>query len=223
MKKIILLLKTIAWAIRHPRFAAHWSRHGHPFPYTALLLAFVLSAFSAVNSHAQLTQPTTNQIPANEASFFNDVLNYFSSFNTNLDSTFGTHRGTFFTGVDAIQGGNNNLANTIGIQYEVWKASPSTNTASQIGIELEAVTRNSGLAGTILSQGGGVGLDFDIHDVRVNGYVDGVYQFQTDKIGAEFGVRIFKAIGANTFMGVGIAEQIPGNHQIFSAFVGFVF
>jgi hypothetical protein len=204
-----------------------------PLRLSVAVIALAAAGGSVVQSRAQTT-PSTNAIPTGENSFFQTALGYFTSFNTNLDGTFGAHRGMVFTGVDSIQGASQTLANTIGVSYEVWKPSSAPATNSQpapafssstggFGLALESVTRNGGVTGTIISQGAGIALDFDVHDVRVNGYVDGVYQFQGDKLGGEIGLRIFKALGANTFAGVGIGEQFPGNHQIFSAFVGFVF
>ncbi len=191
----------------------------------SFLCALLLFPFIAP---AQTT--STNGQTSGQGSFFQTTIGYFSSFNTNLDATFGSSRGAVWTGVDSIQGGGATLANTIGISYDIWKPSAPTNTASgagpgHLGLSLESTTRNGGVTGTIISSGAGLGLSFVVHDVKLTAYAEGVYNFAESKnqFGGEIGLRVFKALTDHTFAGVGIAEQFPGNRQIFSAFVGFVF
>jgi hypothetical protein len=156
--------------------------------------------------------------PPTQSSFFDSALGYFSSFNTNLDSTFGLEKGTVWTGVDSIQGGEVNLANALGISYDLYKS-----------VSVESVTRNSGIAGTLLSEQVGVGLSFVVHDAKLTVYADGGYGFAkeksstADRIYGEIGLRVQKALTTHTFAGLGIGAQLPKNSQVFSAFAGITF
>ena len=113
-----------------------------------------------------------------------------------------------------MQGGTSPLMNSIGLSYDVWKM-----------VSVEGVFRNSGVAGTVVDGQGGLGLSFKVHDVRLTAYADGGYGFEDDqdKIYAELGVRVLKALTTHTFAGVGIGVQLPGDRQVLSAFVGFTF
>lgn len=154
----------------------------------------------------------SNATPA--GSFFGTVQNYFTSFNTNLDATFATERGSLWTSFDSIQGGRVPLANSLGLSYNVFKA-----------ISAESVTRNSGIAGTVLSEQVGLGLNFIVHDTKLTGYADGGYAFSepSQKLYGEIGLRVVKALTEHTFAGVGIGLQVPANRQVLSASVGFTF
>src|SRR5271168_4644284 len=90
-----------------------------PLRLRLAVIAVAVASASVIQSRAQ-TAPSTNAIPTSENGFFQTALGYFTSFNTNLDGTFGAHRGMVFTSVDSIQGASQTLANTIGISYEVW-------------------------------------------------------------------------------------------------------
>ena len=179
-------------------------------------------------------QTSTNATPT--GNFFNTVEGYFTSFNTDLDSTFGAERADIFTGVDSIQGGSVALANSLGVSYDVLRFANKANTnLFSTALAIESVTRNSGIAGTLVSEQVGVGLSFIIHDVKLTGYLDGGYDFarQPDAIGqtlktgdrlyGEIGLRAFKALTTHTYGGVGVGAQVPRNCQVFSAFVGFNF
>lgn len=162
---------------------------------------------------AQINTNAPAAPPATSGTFFDSVTGYFSTLNPELAGTF-TNRGTFWTSIDSIQGGASPLANEIGLSYGVWKM-----------VSLEGVFRNSGVAGTIVDYQGGIGLSFNVVDVRLTAYADGGYgQAETsDKTYGEVGVRVMKALTTHTFAGVGIAAQLPANRQILSAFVGFTF
>ncbi len=174
-------------------------------------VASVLFVASALCQEPPQTSPT-----ANPGSFIGSVQSYFTSFNTNLDDTFGTAKGEFWVGADSLQGQDANLANSIGFSSRVWKA-----------VEIETVTRNSGIAGVILSEQIGFSLGFVVHDTKLSAYADGGYALADSRnkgrMYGEFGLRVRKALTAHTYAGVGIGAQFPRNSQIATAFTGFTF
>lgn len=155
-------------------------------------------------------------LPANSGSFFETAQNYFTSFNTNLDSTFALERGEFWTSVDSIQGAGVPLTDGLGISYNVWKQ-----------ISAESITRIAGVQGGIVSQSVGLGLSFIVHDAKITLYADGVYLMNQrpgeTKACAEIGLHVKKALSEHTFAFIGIGAQLPKNSQIFSAGAGFTF
>jgi len=180
-----------------------------------------VAILAATVTHAQTTNGT----------FFNSLEGYFASFNTNLDSTFATERLEVATGVDSVQNGSVPLANSLRLSYAVYQPS---NGVTQVSIE--NVVDNSGLAGTIVSEQAGIGFGFIVHDTKLTGYLDGLYDFNpqtsvnkkgktvTDSaIGAEVGVRVEKAMTLHTFSGIGLGVVLPRNEQKFQAFTGFTF
>jgi hypothetical protein len=176
-----------------------------------LAAAATLLTLHAPRSHAQLLT-NAPPLPTSQGSFINSAFGYFTSFNTNLDSTFATDTALLWTGVDSIQGAGVNLANSVGVSYKVWKA-----------VSLESETRTTGIAGVLLSQQLGANLGFTVHDARLLLYADVGYAIDKsakDKIYGEIGVRVLKALTANTFAYIGVGAQLPSNVQVFSAGVG---
>ena len=186
-----------------------------------LFATFILTALLCLSSKAQTNPPT----------FFNSVESYFSSFNTNLDTTFANERLELAIGVDSIQGGSTPIANSLRISYNVYHP---TNGAT--AISLENVVDNSGIAGTIVSEQFGAGLSFIVHDTKLTLYADALYDFNphqslnhkgkltTDSaFGGEVGLRVQKALTIHTFAGIGIGAVIPINEQKVQAFTGFTF
>jgi hypothetical protein len=110
------------------------------------------------------------------------------------------------------------------VNYDVYRFAGSNSTAG-LRISVEDTVRDSGIAGTVLSEGFGVGLTYVIHDTRLTAYLEGVYAMNElqDKYCAEFGLRISKALTTHTFAGVGIGMQLPSERKILSAFAGFTF
>lgn len=176
------------------------------------LLTIIAAVALCVSAYSQ-----TNT-PPDSGSFLQSVTSYFTTFNTNLDSTFGTERGSIWTGVDSIQGGDAPLANSLGLSYNIWKA-----------VSAESVLRNSGVAGTVLSEQAGFGLSFIVHDAKLTLYADAGYNFQEestkfeDKLFGELGIRAEKALTTHTFLGVGMGVRVPNSEQVFTAFGGFTF
>ena len=147
------------------------------------------------------------------SSFFSSVQSYFTSFNTNLDSTFQS-KAQLWVGADSIQGGISPMANSIGLSYSIWKA-----------VSVESVTRNAGVAGTVVSSQLGLGLSFVVHDAKITAYGDAGYAFAEpgQKFYGELGVRVQKALTEHTFALVGIAAQLPQNRQVLTVGAGFTF
>lgn len=164
------------------------------------------------------------QAQSTNGNFFGSVTSYFSSFNTNLDSNFGSERVSVWTGVDSIQGGTTPLANQLGIGYDVY-STYGADGLKKTAIQFENVLRNSGVAGTVVSDQAGFGLSFIVHDVKLTAYADAGYDLQAphEKIYGEIGLRAFKALTEHTFAGVGIGAQVPANRQVLSVFAGFTF
>lgn len=168
----------------------------------------------AVAAQAQVLPPTNSP-----GSFFSTALSYFTAFNTNLDSTFANSKGSIWTGADSMQGARTPLANSLGLSYRVYNV-----------ISLESVTRNAGVAGTVVSQQFGPSLNFVVHDAKLSLYAHAGYELDApaggkfaDKIYGEIGVRVCKALTEHTFAGVGIGAQLPKNTQVFQVFAGIVF
>lgn len=187
-----------------------------------LLILIGMASLTAMVSQAQTNMPPT---------FFNSLEGYFASFNTNLDSTFATERAEIAVGVDSIQGGATPLANSFRISYNVYQ--PSNGVTA---ISIENVIENAGVQGTILSEQAGIGLSFVIHDTKLTGYADGLYDFQphtttnakgkvrkASAFGGEIGIRVEKAMTTHTFAGIGLGVVLPRNEQKLQAFTGFTF
>lgn len=194
----------------------------------AALLATVSQA-QTTTSTVSITPSSTTSAPtppANAGSFLTSLQDYFTAFNTNLDATFGASKLSLWTGVDSIQGGDATLANEVGLSYNLWKA-----------LAPEAVIRNSGVASTLQSFQGGLGLNFVVHDVRLTLYGDGGDDLalptsvnakgKTVTHGqpfyGEIGLRAQKALTAHTYAWTGIGAQLPRNSQVFSAGIGITF
>jgi len=149
-------------------------------------------------------------VPTSPNSFFATATQYFTSFNTNnLWDT----RGEASAGIASIQGPVN-LANDLRLGYEV-----------KGGLQLESVSRSSGIAGTWLSQNLGLAYGFKVNDAKLSVYADAGYNFYEagHKYFGEVGARVSKKMTRYTFAGVGIGAQIPTGRQVFTAFAGFTF
>ncbi len=170
-----------------------------------------LLAFSAVSVAQTNVNPPT-------VSFIDSVQSFFSTFNTNLITFSGAKKGSFWTGVDSIQGAEIPLANSIGFGYRLHKI-----------IDGECVIRNSGVAGTLTSSQVGVSANFVTYDAKFTVYIHEGYNLagsefdRKSRFYTEFGARVSKALTDNTFAGVGIGAQLPNNNQIVSVHAGFTF
>lgn len=191
----------------------------------------ILSLVSALGLSAPAQTNTPPAPPENSGTFFSSVADYFSSFNTNLDDPVSASRGSLWTGADSIQGGKVSLANSLGLSYNVYQPS---NAPVRFGFE--SVTRNSGVAGTLVSEQVGPRLSFIVHDTTITGYADPLYDFDPDThvnakgktitdgaFKVEIGLRLQKQLTTHTFAGTGIGAQLPKAKQIFQVFAGFTF
>jgi len=192
--------------------------------FKKLLSIIGVAAMLATVSRAQTNSPDGN--------FFSSVTGYFTAFNTNLEADVFAARGQLWTGADSLQGnGTVPLANSLGLSYNVYQ--PAT---SPVRIGFESVTRNSGVAGTIVSEQIGPNLKLIIHDVTLTIAADPFYDFavqdtknakgktvHASRIGAEVDLRLQKQLTSHTFAGTGIGVQLPKNRQIFQVFAGFSF
>jgi len=154
----------------------------------------------------------------NRGSFFDTVSGYFTTFNPNLTNTFAA-KTTLWTGVDSVQGGGSTLVNEIGASYNAYGP-----------LSVESVTRDGGVAGTLVSQQIGLGLNFTVIDTRLTLYGDAGYKLDgpstskfQDNLYGEIGIRVAKALTEHTFAWVGIGAQFPTKAQVFQGGIGFTF
>lgn len=177
-----------------------------------ILNLFVL----ALSSSAQSNTPV---------SFIHTVGGYFTSHNLELTNTFGiTHKADIWTSLDSIQGDkatNAKLADAVGISYTVYDH-----------LSLENVLRTSGIAGTIVSDQFGVGLNFVVIDTKLTLYGDAGYNIENsrltgtkfqDNLFGEIGIRVKKALTENTYAGIGLGVQLPNTAQVYQIVAGFTF
>lgn len=177
-----------------------------------------VALLAATVIHAQTPAPAP--APAAPPNFFGSVTGYFTSFNTNYDASVAAARMSLWTGADSLQGAGVPLANSLGLSYNVYAP-----TNSSLRLSIETVIRNSGVAGTIVSDQIGGGVGFIFHDTKFTAYADGGYDFiaTKDRFYGEVGLRLQKNLTENTFAGIGIGVQFPQNRQIEQVFAGFSF
>ena len=129
---------------------------------------------------------------------------YLTTFNPTLTSTFDpAKRLDVWTGAEQNQG--NTTAADLGIELKVYSFGSA---ATLPYLSMESVTKNAGIAGTILGTQAGVGLNFVYIDTKLTGYADGGYDFLNARPYVEIGVRIKKALTDNTYAGIGLALPI---------------
>src|SRR5690349_13417996 len=150
------------------------------------ILASITLALLAIPAIAQVV---TNSPPGGLTDFGNTVFSYFSSFNTNLDTTFRDNRFDLWMGLDAVQGTPNPLQNEIGVSYDIWRPAQSTNSSTLTAIGFEDLIRNTGVAGTVIGDQLGLNFSIILHDVKLTGYLDGGYDLS--QTGQRFSNRIF--------------------------------
>lgn len=143
--------------------------------------------------------------------FFNSVTGYFTSFNTNYDSVFATHKGTLWAGQDW-QGGAH-ASSSLGLEYLVYK---------QLSVDSE--TRFADLTGNVKAQQIGLGYNVDVHDTRLTGFLAGSYDFDTEKACPILGIRAKKLLTDHTFAFTEFVVPIEKQARPRLGFgVGFVF
>lgn len=183
--------------------------------FTSLLAVIALSVTAQTNA------------PTGIQDLGNTVLGYFTAFNTNLDSTFGNSTFDLWTGIASVQNGDTPIVNELGLSYDVWQ--PSATNAVKTRISLEDAIRDSGLAGSLISEQFGLGFSIVVHDVKLTAYLDAGYDFFrseprfADRLYGEVGIRGKKALGQHFYSGVGLGAQFPRNSRVFEAFLGATF
>jgi hypothetical protein len=191
-----------------------------------LLTTLALLGLIASSALAQTNLPPT---PTGLTDLGNTILGYFISFNTNLDSTFGSSSFDLWAGVSSVQNGDAPIVNDLGLSYDIWRPVPATNSPVKTAVSLENVIRDSGLAGSLISDQFGPSFSLIVHDVKITAYIDGGYDFFRkntkfkEKLFGEVGLRAKKAIGTHFYFGVGLGQQFPTNVRVLSAFTGATF
>lgn len=181
--------------------------------FKILLIGAVMTCAALTSAHAQ--SPATNAVPPTPDSFFNTAESYFTTFNTNLDATFGAtnYRGSVIVGADYVQ--SVNISSSLGISYDIGK-----------GFSAESTTRNAGIAGVILSEQLGIGYNLVIHDLKITAYAAPGYDFNAKAVYGAVGARLSKALTSHTFAGIGLEEHFGKggvSPPILSVFTGFTF
>lgn len=167
-----------------------------------------------------IAQPITNAptVPA-PGSLPQTILNYFTSFDTNA-TTFTSNRVDLWTGADSVQGAVSPLVQELGLSYDL------VTVSSKARLGIEAIERNTGLAGNLDSVQGGLDLSIIVWDTKLTLYGNGGYYFdpgEVQRIYGEVGFRAKKAVGQHFYMGVGTGIQIPRQRQVYEGFVGVTF
>ncbi len=143
----------------------------------------------------------SNSIPQSIADVSGSVTKWLTSFDTN-STTFSGASLELWTAANYQKGINTSME--LGVSYDVWKP-----------VSVEAVFRNIGVGGDLVSYAGGIGYSIVKYDVKITGYLDGgVNQFDSRSF-AEFGVRFKKSLAAHTytFLGIGLQKEF-GSHAI---------
>lgn len=166
---------------------------------SVMAAALVICGLGVTGAGAN-AQTATNAPASPESSFYSTVLGWFSSQNTNLVSTFATD--AVDVNVGAAYVNNVDTASTLGIEWMAYRP-----------VSLEEETYNAGIAGTVLAQEAGVGLNATVVDMRFTGHVDGGYDFANARSYVKAGVRVKKALTANTYMGADLSVEEALNNR----------
>lgn len=180
----------------------------------SLLAIAALSCALAFTAAAQ----STNSAPLTPQAVLGNIGTYFTSFNTSL--TWTNTPVSIWTGANYQS--SVNTSSELGISYDLWRPSAETAFAP------EAVVRNAGIAGTVVSAQGGLGVSLFHYDVKVNGYLDAGYNLPLNTPLIEFGVRLEKKMTVSTYAGVGLgfAHYFKGpsqNTPTITAHIGWTF
>lgn len=211
-----LAMKTVLWAIMHPKFAlAQWL---HKRPYSDVyakgiavlpILALCLTATA---------QTATNTAPP--PTIIDTVKGYLSSFNPALSNTFSTAKNLdIWTAAEQNLG--NNTSADLGVEYTFTRFS-----SNSIALSGEGVIKAAGVAGSLVAGQAGLGLSYVHVDTKLTFYVDGGYDVLNHHPYCEPGLRVKKALTDNTYGGVGVGfpiEKEKTGRQNIYLFAGFTF
>ena len=160
-----------------------------------LLFVLFVSFCSTLLASAQTSTNTPPTIPGISTT----VSQWFTSQNTNLT----WQDVTIWDGPVYLN--NVNVANEFGGSYDLWRS--GTNANSILFAAVEGRTRQSGIAGTFVSQNAGAELGWMAYDVRLGAFLDGVYRNNTTigdahtRLGVELGLFADKKLSQNTGLG----------------------
>ena len=192
------------------RVVASWRRRVRPqFLICVWDFCFLLSLFLLLLAAPAQAQSTN---------FLVSVENYFTGINTNY--TF--NRVLVWDGMEYQNGVN--IADDLAGSFDVY--APKGCYTGGLTVSLEGGMRNAGVAGTIVSGQGGAGLNYNYYDVRLGAYADGGYNQVTHQGYGELGVRVMKKPTQNTFIGIGLAMQLPTSktaYPLAGVFAGVTF
>lgn len=189
-------------------------------PCLSLLLLSQVNAATTSNSPAPsgtiLAPVSSPAVPTDNSSFASSVGAYFTSLNPDLASTFGANPGTFWVGVVSAQGQSIPIQNEIGISYAVYKA-----------LSVEAVERDGGVTGGIISAGAGLNLSAVVVDTKLTLAADFVRDVAKEVKGqmndAEISIRAAKALTTHTFAQIQFTVRPVSGVRFFGASTGFTF
>lgn len=148
----------------------------------------------------------TNSIPQSIADVSGSVTKWVTSFDTN-STTFSGTKLDLWTAMNYQKGINTSAE--VGISYDVYKP-----------VAVEAVFRNIGVGGDLLSYSGGASYNFYKYDVKISGYVDVGNNQYDQRMFVEIGGRIKKALTAHsyTFIGIGLQKEFGSNAKLTPTF-----
>ena len=170
---------------------------------------------------AQTNAVTTNAlppIPTGPLDFIQQAGSWISNVNTN--ETWSNTKVDLWTAAN-FQSGLQTSAE-IGLSYDAF------GIATNVVIAPEAVFRNAGIAGVIVSYQGGIGFSYEHFDIKATAYGDFGYSPSQSTAFAEIGARLKKKMTTSTYAAIGIYydfnfkgrdQQVPG----LVAFMGWDF
>ena len=147
-------------------------------------------------------------------SFFESVTAYFTSFNTNLDTVFTTHKGSLWSG--ARFNGGAHTGSMLGLNYDIGK------------FGVESASGFADISGFVESQFLGVGYSAVVHDAKISAFIGGSANFPEDGARtlyrAEIVLEAKKALTEHTFSFIRLSQQIENRKTpSLTLGVGFTF
>jgi hypothetical protein len=168
---------------------------------TKIIAMLALATGLAVSSGYSQTSTNAPAPPPTPQAFYNSVIDYFSSNDTTLQFT------KFKMWTEGDYQNNINFADKIAASIDLYTTDSTYTNAVAIGAE--GGMRNAGVAGTIVDGTFGAVLSYNVHAIRLEGYVDGGYSAISSEGFAEIGFRAEKKLTPNTFAGLSMGLQIP--------------
>lgn len=139
----------------------------------------VLALLLATAARAQTNAP---------AQFYDSLLQYFTTFNTNLIYTFGSnHHADIYLGMDTIE--NEKIAASFNADVDVYH-----------GFAINGTVRNDTILGHVFAAQGGVDYQYVIVDTKLSFGADLGYRWERGPYVAPYG-EVKKALTLNTFAG----------------------